>query len=260
MHAGNSEHGVSRPVKSILIASETRSGSNFLCAMMAETNQLGKPQEYFSKYIAFDNAVTVRERYQHACKNGVTPNGVISVKLFPEHWEMIENEFNIEENFPDRYWIWLRRRDLLAQAISRHIALNTRSWISNTEPEQAPVYSTRGIRKRLNYLAHSETRWRLFFTRNNIKPLELWYEDIIIDPLKTIRDISGFAGIDIDTASINTDVYTKTQRTSLNEEWKKRFIGEMADINRMDTVWANRMHSFTLKNLWKLCAGKLPKP
>ncbi|HKK15779.1 MAG TPA: Stf0 family sulfotransferase [Gammaproteobacteria bacterium] len=260
MHTSNSDPDTPRPVKSILIASETRSGSNFLCAVMTETNQLGKPREYFSKYIPFDNAKTVQERYRYACNNGITANGIISIKLFPEHWEMIEHQFDIDKNFPDRCWIWLRRKDLLAQAISRHIALNTRSWVSDTEPQNPPEYSARGIHRRLRYLANSEARWRIFFTRNGISPLELWYEDIIRDPLKTIADIASLAGIEIDRSIIKTDVYTKPQRTSLNEEWKQRYLQEMADINHMDTVWANRSHSFSLKNLWSLCRGKLPKP
>jgi len=249
-----------RPVKSIFIAAETRCGSNYLSAIMATTSSLGIPLEYFSKHLIIENANTATERYAYACNNSISPNGVISVKLFPEHWSMIEGEIDIEEKFPNRYWIWLRRKDILAQAISREIALQTRAWVSNTEPQSDPVYSSKGIERWLNFIANSEARWRTYFARNAINPFMIWYEDMILDPKKAIIDIARFSRIEIDPASINLDVHIKPQHTLLKKEWKEKFINEMMDINRMDKIISNKRYKFSLKNLALLWKGKLQEP
>ena len=249
-----------RPVKSIFIATESRSGSNYLSAIMATTNSLGIPQEYFSYFTAFENTNTAAERYAYACNYSVSPNGVISVKLFPEHWKMIGKQLDIKDKFPNRYWIWLRRKDILAQAISRDIALQTRAWISNTGAQADPVYSSKNIERCLHFITNSEARWRVYFARNAINPFMLWYEDMIHDPKKAITDIARFTDIEINPASINLDVHTKPQHTKLNEEWKEKFVDEMLNLNRMDNVRSNKKHKFSLKNLILLWQGKLHKP
>ena len=251
---------LTRPKKSIFIATETRTGSNYLCAMMAETNQMGKPGEYFSKYVRFGDADTAQERYIYACNNSISPNGVISVKIFPQHWELIERNFDNESHFPDRKWIWLRRKDLISQAISRCIALQTKAWLSSVEPLQTPVYSSSEIVKKLRFIAISEARWHMFFARNDITPLVIWYEDMITEPEEAILNIAKFVDIDIDPDLINHDVHTRLQRTSLNEEWKKRFLVEMADINYMDKLLPVKRYAFSFKTMWRLCTGKLLKP
>ena len=247
--------------KTVIVAAETRSGSNYLCALMEKTGKLGNPQEYFSPHIVIDHAVTIAEQYRVALEQGMTANGILSIKLFAHHLDRIhKKKYRFSELFPTKIWIWLRRRDLLAQAISRTIALQTRSWHGKMDSECMPSYSRKAIMRSLRYIIIAEARWKIFFIRNNIQPLVLWYEDLIIDPADTIMQISSFIGVEMKPLEINTSVHTSIQRTDINEEWKNRFISEATSVDYLDLLWRGNNHARTLGNFCKFISGKLPCP
>ena len=249
------------PEKSVIVVAETRSGSNFLCALMANTGKLGNPQEYFSPHIIYENAETISERYQVALNKGMTDNGVIAIKLFAHQLDWINKDnYKLSDLFPNRHWIWLRRKDLLGQAISRTIALQTESWHSNTTSASMPVYSAITIMRALKYISIAETRWNLFFIRNNLSPLVLWYEDLVIKPEDMIMQISSYTGVDISPDNINMDVHTSIQRTDLNAEWRNRFLAESGNVDYLDELWLSYYHKRTFSNFWKFLKGSLAKP
>ena len=249
------------PEKSIIVVAETRTGSNYLCALMEKTGKLGNPQEYFSPHINYENANTIAERFQVALEEGITDNGVLSVKLFAYHMDFIKGENQkLSDFFPNRYWIWLRRKDLLAQAVSRSIALQTKSWHSNTEFTGSPVYSAKKIKRALKYIAIAEARWNLFFICNNISPLLLWYEDLVSNPEDMIMQIGSLAGIDINAEDINKDVHTSIQRTELNEEWRNRFLADSRNEDHLDELWLRNNYKRTFTNFWKFITGSLARP
>ena len=250
-----------QPAKTIILAAETRSGSNYLCALMEQTGKLGYPKEYFSPHIVIDNAVTIAEQYAVAISQGKTENGVLAIKLFAHHFDRIHKEnFKLSEIFPNRYWLWLRRKDLLAQAISRAIARQTNVWINNIVTDITPEYSRDEILRALKYISISDKRWHIFFTRNNISPLLLWYEDLLHSPEETIMKISIYTGIDVKSHEINSNVHTSIQRTDLNEEWKKKFLAESVCEDYLDELKLEFYHKRTFRNFWKFLNGKLERP
>lgn len=257
----NKYNQLKKPEKTILIITECRSGSNYLCALMSKTCKLGNPLEYFSPYVSFDRVSKFEDRCNVALDMGRSQNGIVAIKIFAYHLDVInEVKIHFNEIFQNRYWIWLRRHDLLEQAISSVIALQTKSWIITTERKEQPCYSQRMISRQLARLSKSEARWRIFFARNQILPLILWYEDFINSPENTIMKIAAYVDVDLHLSEINTDVYTQIQRTELNEEWKKKYISEMANINYLDEIQPWRPYPRTLKYLWKFIKGKLPSP
>ncbi len=239
---------------------ENRCGSNYLCALMNAAGKLGNPSEYFNPHMTFGNASTIHERYLIARKTGMTPNGVMSIKMFTRHWNILEQSIEFSELFPNSYWIWLRRQDVLAQSISHIIAMQTRAWTSLVNPDITPVYSSDAILQRLRYISITESRWRIFFACNGISPLTLWYEDFIKTPEDTIRQIAAYVGVDIQLSEIKTGVYTHVQRTSLNEEWEERFISEMANVNYLDQLQSGSSNPYSLQKFWQFLKGKLPAP
>lgn len=250
-----------KPEKTILVITECRSGSNYLCALMSKTGKLGNPQEYFSPHITFDNAVTIHDRCNIALAKGRSSNGIVTIKIFAHHLDAINDaQIRFSEIFQNRYWIWLRRQDLLEQAISRVIALQTEAWEGTSLQKKQPYYSSRQIIRALGYLSKSEARWRVFFVRNGITPLTLWYEEFISSPEDTIMKIAAYTGVDVMPSEVSTDVYTKIQRTELNQEWKQKFISEMADINYLDRLPALKSYPRTLNYFRKFIKGNLPSP
>lgn len=246
--------------KTIIIITETRTGSNYLCALMNETGKLGCPSEYFNPRMNFENAIIISDRYQIARNIGMTPNGVLAIKLFTNHWNLLEESVEFSELFPNRFWIWLRRHDLLAQAISHVIAIQTRAWTSLVSPDITPAYSKEAIKHKIKDISIKESCWRMFFARNGISPLTLWYEDLIIQPQDIILKIAAFVDVEVDPKDIKTNVYTHKQHTSLNDEWKEKFISEMADVNYLDRITTKSSCVNLLQNFLRALTGKHPAP
>lgn len=246
--------------KTIIIVAETRTGSNYLCALMRSTGKLGNPNEYFSPHVAFGDAATRSDRCNIARTQGGTPNGTTAVKVFAYHWNWLHREIRFAEFFPNRYWVWLRRRDLLAQAVSRAIALQTRAWKSDAVPASLPRYSSADILRTLRYISNAEARWRMFFARNGLSPLMLWYEDLVSAPGPTVMQIAAHAGVEIRPSDISPDVHVRMQRTALNEEWKEKFISEMGSIDHLDKLVAEKPYPRSFRNFRRLWAGKLRAP
>jgi len=246
--------------KTIVLVAETRTGSNYLCELMHSTGKLGNPAEYFSPHVAFGEATTQSARCDVAQSRGTTPNGVAAVKVFAYHWKWLHKEIRFADAFPNRHWIWLRRRDFLAQAVSRAIALQTQAWRSDTISTSLPRYSSKDILRTLRYISNAEARWRMFFARNGLSPHMLWYEDLISAPEPAVMQIAAHAGVDIRPSDISTDVQVRMQRTTLNEEWKAKFVSEMGSIDHLDKLVAEKPYPRSLRNFRRLWAGKLRAP
>lgn len=246
--------------KTVLLATDTRTGSNYLCALMKSTGLLGNPHEYFSPHITFGNPFSIKDRCETALKLGTTANDVTSIKIFAHHMDLLNRKIRLSDYFENRYWVWLRRKDLLAQAVSRSKAIQTGSWDSTVAENIIPVYSSKRINNALKYISTADARWRIYFARNNITPFAIWYEDFIDSPVETIMQIGRFSEIEIRAESVNTEVHTKIQRTPINEGWEKKFISETADINYLDNLKPSRSYQRTLRNFLRFLCGRLPAP
>jgi LPS sulfotransferase NodH len=74
--------------------------------------------------------------------------------------------------------------------------------------------------------------WNHYFAAAGLEPLQLWYEDVADDPHAAIARIAAFVGGDAlerevrlssPFASGDFDVALQRQRSSLNEEWRRRY-------------------------------------
>jgi LPS sulfotransferase NodH len=77
--------------------------------------------------------------------------------------------------------IWIRRRDIIEQAVSFAIALQTGAWTSFHEPMREPTYDYRAIASCADAIEQMESEWKRFLTQATIPYLSLFYEDIPAD-------------------------------------------------------------------------------
>jgi LPS sulfotransferase NodH len=117
--------------------------------------------------------------------------------LFDQYKEL--RQFGvIKELFKKCQFIWLLRRDVVAQAVSLYIARETNEWTSlnqesNYQKEQfnrreLVQYNEEQIAKFLNKIEKDNLKWLEFFAINEIEYLQMYYENILIDP-NICRDI-----------------------------------------------------------------------
>jgi LPS sulfotransferase NodH len=246
--------------RSVVVASEARSGSTLLCQALGATGLVGSPHEYFlptwfeSGHRAFGAPVpTQRERwrrvrarlllrrqwweYRHIesatlpayvdglVRRRTTSNGVFALKI---HWATYArgrelHGFTFEELPQPISWIHIRREDLVAQAVSYVKADQSGVFaISGRAPRlRRPVYFDDGaLVEAFERVRDGARLWSDFFTRSGITPIAVTYEELDADYEGTVARVLSELGF--------TDVAVpppihRRQADEVNAAWAARF-------------------------------------
>jgi len=177
-----------------IVATLPRSGSFLLCNILS-SGSLGFPQEYgglgdvktWRDFHGFQHHVAYFLGY---LRFSTTPNGVFGAKLmwpqFVAFCEDIQRYLGINgpgleplrEILGPVQFVFLQRRDRLAQGISLVRAMQSGVWSSRTPGNGKEVVYKRSELQRAMILIERNTQlWCDFFARHNIAPFPLWYED-----------------------------------------------------------------------------------
>ncbi|KQV94038.1 Stf0 family sulfotransferase [Rhizobacter sp. Root1221] len=240
-------------IRGYVICSYPRSGSNYLCQLLASTGTLGRPQDWFNgKGIrAREDAAYPLEPHvqlQQVLARGVTDNGVYGMKMFCEGFDRIAG-LDWPSALPELRWIHLERLDLLGQAISDVRSKQTRQYRSTARVQGQPKFGHGAIRDSLARTARDHGRWTLFFGRNGIVPLHLTYEAVAADPQGTVDAIARLVGLEGAHPVQAQHVTLEVQRDALSDQWRRRFLAREQDMTRLDslpsaaTLWTQRQLS-----------------
>lgn len=203
---------------------------------MAQSGVLGKPEEFF-KTVPYARWGLQEDRIDVRCELartlGVSENGICGIKIFPRHMAAVQRQINLCDWFPRFSLVWIRRRDLLGQAISGVIARQTRSYRSYyKDGGVTPEYSAADIAWQMQKFATDEARWRVYLARTGHTAHEVYYEDLVRDPAGVMQQLGKSIGVEIDTGRLSLgDSGLKVQRSEINEQWRERFIAEQGDPN-----------------------------
>lgn len=174
-------------------------------------------------------AADVPDMLRKLVKRRTSPNGWFGIKA---HWDHLE--FGRQRGLYDvlRFdrFIRIERRDRLAQAVSLAMARQTRAWLSMQEQKSDPQYSERDISRALATLDKQSESWDQWEAAHGVEALHVYYEDLVADPLKVVNGILGEFGLDrIDALP---HVPTRKQASSINAEWKWRYLRPSARAKR----------------------------
>lgn len=97
-------------------------------------------------------------------------------------------------------------------------------WLSKRGSE-SPKYSFDEIQDSIRVIQENEKVWEEYFAKNNIKPHQLFYEDVVDEYVGAIEEAFNFLKISIDTSKI-VPVNIQRQAVGINNEWFEKFIGE----------------------------------
>jgi LPS sulfotransferase NodH len=94
--------------------------------------------------------------------------------------------------------IEIRRDDIVGQAISYHIALQTGRWTSRTRTDRdvEPVCDPQQIKKLVDAIRASQTLMDLVVERHQIPRLIVHYENLVGQPDDQLQKIARFCGYD----------------------------------------------------------------
>ena len=127
-------------------------------------------------------------------------------------------------------YVWLRRRNKVAQGISHFRASRTNVWEvprGQSTTGKCVGFDLAAIDHCVELAEQYEVQWAEFFTRWNLRPLLLTYEDLAASYDASLRSVLDFLGLD-HTALPTLVPWSERLADGLSLEWEKRYRRETA--------------------------------
>jgi LPS sulfotransferase NodH/Tfp pilus assembly protein PilF len=226
-----------------LICATPRTGSTLLQEALHFTYIAGNPLEYFGlsqqhwmDELKGESGDTYIEK---VLSSGTTSNGVFGAKIlgyqFRPMIEFLRDHYRDHETklapfldkvFPNLRYIWMRRRDKVAQAMSESIAAQTLIWqqveYNPTKiPAKEPVFDFQNIDEYFKLQEAYDRQWQEFFAQNRITPLILDYEDLASNYLESVYKVLTF--LDLPTNVPIRRPRLARQANAASRDWKERY-------------------------------------
>lgn len=250
-----------QPVRSYILAAGPRTGSHLLSDALTATGIAGRPREWLPRYTQETLPRTADDRWRLVTQSpadptydpaddaerirrfmaaGTTGNGVFGVVI---HWLLQQNAVQrlrtfvgtsetaphrvFSSAFPNLSYIWLRRRDRVAQAVSWYKAIQTGVYLGKHDKggageDEALHFDYAKIRYLLTALTSFENAQERFFSSSGLAPLVLFYEDLSAQYVSTIRSILDFLQLDAGGVEIDAPKREK-YADAQSREWIEQF-------------------------------------
>lgn len=264
----------------VFICATPRSGSYLLCDYL---NRWGLPfgDEWLSSFhqsskkwqFGVEDETPLVE-YMQLLSERERQEGKLVVKVMPLHlrelkealdWLAVEDGLSVGQRlsaiFPNPHFVWLRRRDRLAQAVSHLKARQTGRWVHRGGEEgksPEPCYSYLAIRACMDELGGFEGLWSAFFERENIRPFPVDYEDLLADAEAVRNALSEWLGEGLSTESAVLKPRFGKAASPVNREWYERFREDEAacagsrDADRVERLKHARLDTIELAERYEL--------
>ncbi len=226
---------------SYLVCGTPRCGSTLLCDLLDSTGVAGHPREYFWRKDVRRNArawrvIGYRAYVARVLEEGCTDNGVFAAKVMWGYLDeatgklrrvvgaaaALPNKDVLDLAFPNLHFVWIKRENHLAQAVSWARAAQTGKWSSRQAARRAPVFSFDQIHGFLSEIAAHEIAWQTWFRTHGLEPFTITYEALTDDVVGATRAVLEFLSLTLPpTASLRA--FHAQQRDALNDEWAARY-------------------------------------
>jgi LPS sulfotransferase NodH len=254
-------HKLRCPPRSYVICAVPRSGSNLLGDGLADTQEAGRPKQYFlpefeERYATrygFDPANDYAGYLRGVISATQTRNNIFGFKLMSFYFDEFLGRLRATGAFADEstsdvdllraafsqlQFIHLIRGDKLRQAISRARAMQTGVWkiAGSLQPIREPHYDAQLIVRCLRDGEREEAIWTRFFCAARLKPLTVNYESLSQAYIETLRGVLEFIGAGrVENEAIATP-RTIRQGDEISDEWYCRFRRRMAEAGAWSVV------------------------
>jgi trehalose 2-sulfotransferase len=213
----------------LFICFTNRCGSNYLAHLLASTGRLNEAGEFFNGSTMVEHARRQHLRslgeYLNFLLRGLTMSGWLAAKLGVEQLVMLI-EAGLLDQIRDRSrFILIERRDRVAQAVSRLVAVQNRQWTSEQAallPDDRLVYSREAVEVQLESITSQNHMWLRFFASNGIAPIHLAYEAVVEAPQRHLDEIGVQLGLR-DFAGNPARIRIAPQDSPLKRDWAARY-------------------------------------
>jgi len=175
---------------------------------------------------------------QDAVARGTTANGVFATKLM---WGYLGDFLALVRRarpgapaddlalllalFPAPEWIWVRRDDVVRQAVSLWRAVQTAAWRAEEDGGRGQLaYSRAAIAHLARQLTEQDAAWGRFFAGRGLQPIVVTYEEELADGVDTVtRRLLRRLGLP--DAQV-PEPPLRRQADAVSERWVERFRDE----------------------------------
>jgi LPS sulfotransferase NodH len=199
--------------------------------------------------VRWAGAANDREYVERILELGTTPNGVFGLKLQWTHLETVTEKLrghlgDHQSTVPDLLagaigeplYIWLRRHDRVAQAVSLYRAILTdqwHEWVDRTVDRQPAMatdltFDFDEIEKCRRLIAAWDKNWESFFAEYDIAPIVVLYEEFVGAYEATINAILRALAVPPRGLS-DLEGPFRRQADELSAEWIRRFAAMLRD-------------------------------
>lgn len=226
---------VDKPSKILIIASTPRCGSHMLGHALHKTNCFGFPLEYvntrnFAEWKKRFHKESLEEVIKEIQQRRTSQNGVFGIKVHYSHIKQFGNFRMLKRIFPDAYYVFLTRKDVLKQAVSLSIARQSGVWIAGQTPAKATLtYNFNTIDRCLRETIHNNAAWHYNLTVNGCNFIAMDFDSVRTDLVGSIQCIANFMGIDVALGDIPKEQITESQSKEINTAWEKQFLADYED-------------------------------
>jgi len=227
------------PALPYVILFTARSGSTFLTHELYNTNKFGNPHEWFNPDTVRDvsrrrDAKNIMSYFSTVWKLNTSSNGVFGIEINWYQMSNIIDILNIQHCFRNQIvWFFLRRRNIVSQAISLFIADFTKIFHSyqidrEINPPHEPEYDANKIKNNILMFLNEEISSVDYFRNNCIYPIQLFYEDMVQDSKGTLGTFCNTLRVDRSVVSNEFPNPIKKIGNQLNQNFEERFRHEEA--------------------------------
>jgi LPS sulfotransferase NodH len=133
------------------------------------------------------------------------------------------------QRFSTVRYIWLRRRNKIAQGISHFKASRTSVWELPAVPQPPPLrrptsvdFDLRSIDNCVKWAQIYDNEWEAYFQRRHITPMQLFYEDLSSAYNRSLRAVLGFLDIP-DVGLPDTVPQLKRLADETSAKWEQQY-------------------------------------
>lgn len=216
-----------------------------LCRMLAATGVAGDPHSYFhrpdirdwARGLHLPDSASLEDilgAVKSTARGGLTGIRVQS-HSFPFLMDTLSaygptDPDRIRAAFGPTRFLWLRRTDKLAQAVSLLRAEQTGLWHRNADgtdlerlqPDRKDGYDAQAITDQINAFQAADKAWLNWFADHGITPWSVTYETLVDDPQTTLQLILKHLGQDGAIADM-TPIQTARLADATSADWIARY-------------------------------------
>jgi len=208
----------------VFICFTNRCGSNFLTHLLASTGFMKKGGEVFNRERVAriserNNIAGFNQFCQFVRRSHRADSGVSSLKVSWHQLYFLHQHHLIPNVFQSPRFVFLRRRDILGQAVSYSIAQQTKALTSKHQSEvPGSRYDEAQILNFIERITTSNAHIEALLSLVDAPVCEIYYEDLVAAPQKTIRQVFSALGLSGDLDLAPEDIRIKMGKVPLKKQ------------------------------------------